>query len=97
METPYNIFRPYTEPARRLYDTFHKEAAFRKDRTHEQWMAAEQAAVLQEALTYLKETDPEEKIPRPTSEDVRKAELTAAGHSGYSLKFACAVARLITP
>lgn len=79
-----DIFRPRSDPARRIYDAFQREAKKRPGRDLEEWQAREREAVLTAA-----------RIDWPTlpMSVVEDAEKCACGHVDYGAKWAHGIVR----
>lgn len=89
--TMKDLFRPTTEPSRRIYDAFQDEATKRAGRTSPEWHEAEKQRVWLEARDYAQQNQ----IPVPTMEQIEAAERSANGHADYGSKWAWGVARLL--
>lgn len=83
-----DFFQPRAEPARSIYEAFQKEAAMRRGREPEVWIAAERGAVLQEAARQAAKLG----LRAPTEQEVMRAEISACGHVDYGSKWALRVA-----
>ena len=86
-----DIFRPTTEPARRIYDAFQDEARKREGRTFEEWHTAEKQRVWAEARDYAQQHG----SLVPTIEQIEREERNASGHADYGSKWAYGVSRLL--
>ena len=86
---PRDIFRPFQEPARTIYDAFQKEASNRKGRAVADWIRAERLAVWIAARDHAQQHG----LRVPTLDDVIQAERQANGHVDYGAKWAYGVVR----
>lgn len=84
-------FRPKTEPAMSIYDALTAEAARRKGRAADVWLAAERNAV------FLAAREQAEKLHlyAPKIKEIERAERLAMGHSDYAAKWAIGVADIM--
>jgi len=87
-----DMFRPRSDPAQLLYDAFQAEAGNRKGRTVEEWLVAENAAVLRAAETWAARHG----LTPPTLAQVQAASDYASGSVDYGAKWAYALARIMT-
>ena len=83
-----DIFRPWQEPARTLYDAFQAEAEKRKGRSIEEWTRAEICAVHQAAERVF----PAHGLQVPTVALIESAQTYAMGSIDYGLTW---VARVV--
>jgi hypothetical protein len=83
-----DVFRPHTDPARRIYDAFQAEAEKRATRQGDEWIAAERLAVWHAARDYAQQHG----LRIPTIDEVACAENNAMGHCDYGAKWAYRVA-----
>ena len=86
-----DIFRPRSDPAQLLYDTFQKEADKRPDREWPDWHNKEIDAVYYAAIRYAQHRGWSE----PTRKQVSDAEISASGHTDYGSQWAYGVSRLM--
>ena len=86
-----DIFRPSTEPARRIYDAFQDEGRKREGRTFNEWHSAEKNRVWAEARDYAQENN----LNVPTMRQIEDVERYASGHADYGSKWAYGVSRLL--
>lgn len=84
-----SVFRPHSQPARRIYDALIDEAAKRDE--SENWEHNERLRVFREAREFAQENG----LSFPTLGQVRECESYAIGHIDYAAKFAYRVAELI--
>ncbi|KVV07501.1 hypothetical protein WK77_16255 [Burkholderia ubonensis] len=84
-----DVFRPFREPARSIYDALILEGARRRERGTDEWLSAEREAVLREAIVQARRLG----IRAPTMADVEREERLAVGHSDYAAKWARGVAQ----
>ncbi|MCW0399330.1 hypothetical protein NB700_001886 [Xanthomonas sacchari] len=87
----YDPFRPRSEPATSIYDAFQAEAAKRKSRSVEEWIAAEREAVYRAATVAFKDAG----LPAPTLEEVESAERYACGSIDYGSKWSYTLISLV--
>ncbi len=87
-----DIFRPYYEPARTLYDAFQKEASKRGSRSVEEWQSAERLVVWSAARDYAQQNG----LHVPTMAEVERVENCACGHVDYGAKWAYGISEIIT-
>lgn len=87
-----DIFRPRTEPARRIYNAFQDEAANRKGRSFEVWSRKERDRVWYEAREYALDHNK----PIISMEQIEEEERSACGHIDYGYKWASRVAEILT-
>jgi hypothetical protein len=87
----FDVFRPSSEPARTLYDTFQSEALKRGGRSPDEWIAAERQAVYAAACRIAQETG----LKTPTLDEVMRAERSACGHVDYGSKWAYGVSSVM--
>jgi hypothetical protein len=87
----HDDFRPTQQPAQCVYDAFQAEAAKRKGRSTEEWVAAERQAVWSAARDYAQQHG----LPVPTLEQIERKEQLAVGHSDYAATWAYGVAKLL--
>lgn len=86
-----DIFKPRQEPARSIYQAFQLEAGKRRGRSIEEWIAAEEDAVLGEGVIQAVSHG----LKPPTLEDVVQARRYAIGSIDYGAKWAyCLVATM---
>lgn len=83
----HDPFRPRVEPAGAIYDAFQNEAAKRKERKFEEWVAAEIQAVLGCAVEQAQKYG----LRAPTREEVERAERYAMGSVDYGAKWSFGV------
>ncbi|AEA65508.1 hypothetical protein ACS0X5_24885 [Burkholderia gladioli] len=83
-----SVFRPMREPARSIHDALLREAAKRKNRTIDEWLAQERAAVWKEAIGQAQKLQ----LRAPSMADIERAERHAIGHTDYAAKWAHGVA-----
>ncbi|MEK6290688.1 MAG: hypothetical protein V4793_04730 [Paraburkholderia tropica] len=88
-EKTMSVFRPIREPARSIHDALLREAAKRKTRTVEEWLAAERAVVWKEVIAQAQVL----RLRAPSIADVERAERHAIGHTDYAAKWAHGVAQ----
>ena len=88
-----DIFRPAREPARAIYDALMDEATMRKTRTVDEWIAAEELAVLNAATAVAEKYG----LTVPTMEQVRSAERCARGSADYCAKWVTTLTNMMTP
>ena len=89
----FDPFRPSREPWRSIYDAFQTEAAQRHGRSVEEWIAAEEQAVLSAATQVANNMGWTE----PDIDMVRRAEAYARGSVDYALKWSAQIVRLMQP
>lgn len=82
-----DMFEPRHEPARSLYHAFQSEATKRKERSIDEWLAAEREAVFREATHQAQRLG----LRVPTMEEIVSAERYAAGSVDYGAKWAYGV------
>ena len=88
-----DIFRPFHEPSRTLYDALQKEASKREGRTVQEWQIAERSVMYQTAHDYAIRRG----LRIPPIEDIEKAERMASGHVDYGAKWAYGIAGAMIP
>ena len=86
-----DCFRPYSDPARFLYDSFQEEAMHRPERNAEDWIVAERNAMWRAARDYAQQHG----LRVPTMAEVQIAESSAMGHVDYGAKWAYRVAEFM--
>lgn len=82
-----DIFEPRHEPARSIYNVFQAEATKRKERSVDEWLAAERDAVFREATRQAQMLG----MRVPTMAEVASAERYATGSADYGAKWAYGV------
>ncbi len=87
-----DLNRPTQQPAKDIYDALTREAAKRKSRPLEVWIAAERDAVWRAARDAALQLG----SPVPTMDQVKNAECAALGHSDFGSKWARRVSEIIT-
>lgn len=80
-------FRPSHQPAQVIYDSLTAETTHRKSRGVDEWIKKEREAVWRAARDYAQQHG----LAVLTMEDVKKAELSAMGHTDYAAKWAYGV------
>ena len=88
VKSSYDPFRPHGEVAGRLYDAFHVEAAKRKTKSVQQWIADEPKAMHAQCLVIAQERG----LRLLSLEDVLRCERTAMGHVDYASKWSIRLA-----
>ncbi|MFN9473241.1 hypothetical protein [Acidovorax sp.] len=89
----YDHSRPYSEPARTLYDAFLAETKLRSSRTSDEWVRLEPIAVYNAAIRYAADFG----LRSPTMAEVLAAERSARGSADYGFKWAFALAEKMLP
>ena len=84
-----DIFRPVLQPAKTIYDAFQTESKNRQGRSFDEWTQAERNSVWKSAHNNAQKFG----LRPPTMADVRKAEISALGHSDYGAKWAYGVVK----
>lgn len=84
-----SMFRPYSQPAQRIYDALIDEASKRND--SDNWEHKERLRVFREARNFAQENG----LSFPSLDQVRDCESYANGHIDYAAKFAYRVAELV--
>jgi hypothetical protein len=77
--TMHDIFEPRHEPARSLYNAFQAEAAKRRERSVDEWLAEERNAVFREATHQAQKLG----MRAPSMDEVASAERYAVGSVDY--------------
>ena len=88
-----DIFEPRNEPAKSIYLAFQEEAAKRKGRSVDEWMAAERYVVHQECVRQAQSLG----LRTPTIDEVAVAERYAMGSADYGAKWAYQLVRVMKP
>jgi hypothetical protein len=84
MSNMQGFFRPKTEPAQLLYDTFQNEAKKRPEKPVEEWILSERKAVWSAARDYAQQHG----LRVLSLEEIEAAERYAMGHIDYGAKWA---------
>jgi hypothetical protein len=87
----HDVFEPRHEPARSIYKAFQAEATNRKERSVDEWIAAERNAVFREATHQAQKLG----MRAPSLDEVASAERYAVGSIDYGATWAYRVVEVM--